>query len=110
MGEKYKGLEAFDEVERLLVLAAHPDDLECLCGGVISLLTARGVEVISVNVSEAKGTVKQPVDRIRIDSHGIEGDAHAGAWHRQVSLLADEDIHHVCDLVEVFHGRPGHAC
>ena len=45
----YRGLEAFDGVQRLLVIAAHPDDLESMCGGTIALLIARGVEVISVN-------------------------------------------------------------
>jgi LmbE family N-acetylglucosaminyl deacetylase len=44
-----KGLEAFDEVERLIVVAAHPDDLETICGGTVSLLTQRGVKVFSVN-------------------------------------------------------------
>jgi LmbE family N-acetylglucosaminyl deacetylase len=43
------GIEAFEEVERLIVVAAHPDDLECVCGGVIALLVDRGVEVHSVN-------------------------------------------------------------
>lgn len=43
------GLEAFEETERLIVVAAHPDDLECVCGGTIALLVARGVTVYSVN-------------------------------------------------------------
>jgi LmbE family N-acetylglucosaminyl deacetylase len=43
------GLEAFDEVKRLIVVAAHPDDLECVCGGTVALLVDRGVEVVSVN-------------------------------------------------------------
>lgn len=43
------GLEAFDEVKRLIVVAAHPDDLECICGATIALLVERGVEVFSVN-------------------------------------------------------------
>jgi MOSC domain-containing protein YiiM len=49
--------------------------------------------LISINTSARKGERKYPVDRavLRRD-HGIEGDAHAGDWHRQVSLLADEDI------------------
>lgn len=50
------------------------------------------VEVVSVNVSESKGTVKQPVGRIDVDSLGVVGDAHAGPWHRQVSLLAEESV------------------
>jgi molybdenum cofactor synthesis domain-containing protein len=49
-------------------------------------------EVASVNVSRTKGTPKQPVDRIELDDLGVVGDAHAGAWHRQVSLLSRESI------------------
>jgi len=48
--------------------------------------------VISVNVSKEKGTIKQPVPQISLDYNGISGDAHAGPWHRQVSLLGQEDI------------------
>lgn len=48
--------------------------------------------VISVNVSKEKGTIKLPVSQASLDHYGIVGDAHAGPWHRQVSLLAQEDI------------------
>jgi MOSC domain-containing protein YiiM len=50
-------------------------------------------QILSINVSRKTGTQKEPVDFavLRAD-HGIEGDAHARNWHRQVSLLADEDI------------------
>ena len=50
-------------------------------------------KVIAVCISEKKGTMKHPVEKIdvRID-HGIIGDAHAGNWHRQISLLADESV------------------
>lgn len=48
--------------------------------------------VLSVNVSEEKGEVKRPVAEIVIDRAGIVNDAHAGAWHRQISLLGQEDI------------------
>lgn len=49
--------------------------------------------VIAVCISEQKGTVKHPIDQAQlIKEHGILGDAHAGAWHRQVSLLADESV------------------
>ncbi len=49
-------------------------------------------EVVSVNISTEKGTVKRPVPEIRLDERGIIGDAHAGAWHRQVSLLSQDSI------------------
>ena len=50
-------------------------------------------KVIAVCVSEKKGTGKKTVSEIRlVAGHGIEGDAHAGDWHRQVSLLALEQI------------------
>ncbi|MHB9037778.1 MAG: molybdenum cofactor synthesis domain-containing protein [Armatimonadota bacterium] len=48
--------------------------------------------VVSVNISDAKGTVKRPAASVRVSDRGIEGDAHAGAWHRQVSLLSQESI------------------
>jgi MOSC domain-containing protein YiiM len=49
--------------------------------------------ITSINISPKKGTFKQPVEQaeLRID-HGIVGDAHAGNWHRQISLLAEESI------------------
>ena len=50
-------------------------------------------KVIAVCVSEKKGTQKTEVPSIRlIPEWGIENDAHAGKWHRQVSLLALEKI------------------
>lgn len=49
-------------------------------------------KVLSVNISEKKGTIKYPCELIKLNSKGVEKDAHAGDWHRQVSLLADESI------------------
>ena len=50
-------------------------------------------EVIAVCLSEKKGIQKHEVPEIRlVFGHGIDGDAHAGNWHRQVSLLADESV------------------
>ena len=47
----------------------------------------------SVNISNEKGVQKRPLKTARlIEDHGIEGDAHAGKWHRQVSFLALESI------------------
>ena len=49
--------------------------------------------VISVNISERKGELKHPVPEIHLKyRHGIVGDAHAGDWHRQISMLAEESI------------------
>ncbi len=50
------------------------------------------IKVLSVNISEWKGTIKIPVDKISLTNIGILGDAHAGKWHRQVSLLGKESI------------------
>jgi len=50
------------------------------------------IKVVSVNISEKKGVIKKPVEKINITDSGIEYDAHAGDWHRQVSLLAKESI------------------
>jgi LmbE family N-acetylglucosaminyl deacetylase len=44
-----RGIEAFTDVKRLIVVAAHPDDLETLCGGTLALLIPKGVKVFSVN-------------------------------------------------------------
>ena len=50
-------------------------------------------KVVSVNISERKGTLKTPVPQIELKlRHGIVGDAHAGDWHRQISLLAEESV------------------
>jgi len=49
--------------------------------------------VLSVNVSPGKGERKKPRSSVTlVPEHGIEGDGHAGPWHRQVSLLAQESI------------------
>jgi molybdenum cofactor synthesis domain-containing protein len=50
-------------------------------------------KVIAICISEKKGTLKTPVDSAVLkENWGIENDAHAGTWHRQVSLLALEKI------------------
>ena len=47
----------------------------------------------AVCISEAKGTAKHPVASAHLTAgHGIDGDAHAGPWHRQVSLLSYEKV------------------
>ena len=47
----------------------------------------------AVCVSEKRGVKKRAVEKVRlILNHGIEGDAHAGSWHRQVSLLSYDKV------------------
>ena len=49
--------------------------------------------VLSINISEKKGTPKTTItEGTLIENFGFAGDAHAGKWHRQVSLLAKESI------------------
>ena len=49
--------------------------------------------VVAVSVSDRKGVKKANVETVRLlEDHGLENDAHAGKWHRQVSLLAIESI------------------
>ncbi len=50
------------------------------------------IRIESVNISEKKGTKKIPVETISLDRYGIRNDAHAGLWHRQVSLLGIESM------------------
>jgi len=50
-------------------------------------------KVLAVCISENKGERKKPVDSVELrENHGIVGDGHAGDWHRQVSMLAQESI------------------
>ena len=57
----------------------------------------------AVCISEAKGTVKHPVAEVKlVADFGLEGDAHAGRWHRQVSLLSAEQV-------DAFNARGGEA-
>ncbi len=50
-------------------------------------------EVFAVSISRNKGEKKVPVQQVELrQGHGVAGDAHAGDWHRQVSLLALESI------------------
>ena len=50
-------------------------------------------KVAAVCISEQKGTMKHEVPEVFVKKeHGIIGDAHAGNWHRQVSLLGKESV------------------
>ncbi len=49
--------------------------------------------VVSINISDKKGVVKEPIkEGLFIEDFGLENDAHAGNWHRQVSLLGVESF------------------
>jgi len=49
--------------------------------------------VVAINISNKKGITKQSINEANfIENFGIEGDAHGGNWHRQVSLLGQESI------------------
>lgn len=51
------------------------------------------MEIVSIAISKKKGTPKTRIEKgILIQDYGLEGDAHAGPWHRQVSFLASESI------------------
>lgn len=57
----------------------------------------------AVCISKKRGTVKRPVEgALLIEGFGIEGDAHGGSWHRQVSLLSAEQA-------AAFNARGGNA-
>ncbi|WP_122640751.1 MOSC domain-containing protein [Romboutsia sp. Marseille-P6047] len=50
-------------------------------------------EILAICISEKKGTLKNEINEANfIEDFGIENDAHAGKWHRQVSLLGFEKI------------------
>lgn len=64
-------------------------------------------KILAVCISERKGEQKHPVDQIElIADHGIAGDAHAGKWHRQVSLLGKESVQKVQEKID-FPLKPG---
>jgi MOSC domain-containing protein YiiM len=55
-------------------------------------LTALG-RIVAVSISDRKGVKKINIDQgLLVENSGLEGDAHAGDWHRQISLLAQESI------------------
>lgn len=56
--------------------------------------------VEAVCLSHKKGIVKKEQQQVEMrENWGIEGDAHAGDWHRQVSLLAGESIDNVKEIL-----------
>ena len=53
-------------------------------------------KIIAISISETKGQKKHNIESANlIVDHGMEGDAHAGNWHRQISLLGIASIDHM---------------
>ena len=59
-------------------------------------------KVLAVCISGVRGVQKRPIEKaeLRVD-HGIVGDAHAGNWHRQVSLLGAESVSRMRERVDI---------
>jgi len=58
-------------------------------------------EIVSINISEVRGIQKHEVPEAFLKADwGIEGDAHAGHWHRQVSLLGEESVAHMQEKID----------
>jgi len=93
-GSKKAALECLDAVTGSL---QHGIDMLCGANGECA---SRG-RVLAVCVSEKKGEQKHEVDVVHLrPDHGIDGDAHAGNWHRQVSLLGAESVKKVQDKID----------
>ncbi len=59
-------------------------------------------KVLAVCISEVRGIQKHPVEEAELrENHGIVGDAHAGDWHRQVSLLGIDSVSRMQERVDL---------
>ncbi|MFC2111096.1 molybdenum cofactor synthesis domain-containing protein [Bacteroidota bacterium] len=56
------------------------------------------IKILSTNISTKKGTVKKPVEFVELNDRGVKNDAHAGKWHRQVSMLGAESFKRFSEL------------
>ncbi len=65
-------------------------------------------KVLAVCVSEVRGIQKHPVPEAELrKDHGIVGDAHAGTWHRQVSLLGIDSVEKLQEKLDAIRLKPG---
>ena len=65
-------------------------------------MTEKSAVIRAVCISEKKGEQKHPVESVRLlPQHGIDGDAHAGNWHRQVSLLGKESVDRLQEKISI---------
>ena len=68
-------------------------------GALLGEKPADGI-VVATSISTKKGTRKVPQESIRLEvGLGVAGDAHAGAWHRMVSLLPEESVDEMRELL-----------
>ena len=59
-------------------------------------------KVLAVCISDSRGIQKHPVEKAELRvGHGIAGDAHAGVWHRQISILGIDSVNRLRDRVSV---------
>lgn len=73
MVQELRSLEAFADTKRLIVVAAHPDDLETMCGGTIYQLVQRGVAIFSVNCTLGDiGTSDASYDRPTLAANRLQ--------------------------------------
>lgn len=78
MPQALRNLDAFADTQRLIVVAAHPDDLETMCGGTIYQLAERGVEIFSVNCTLGDiGTSDTSFNRPSLAAHRLQETAAA---------------------------------
>lgn len=65
-------------------------------------------KVLAVCVSDVRGIQKRPVEEAELrENHGIVGDAHAGTWHRQVSLLGVDSVDKLQEKLDTIRLKPG---
>jgi molybdenum cofactor synthesis domain-containing protein len=90
------GSEKAAKENLLAVIGPIKHGVEVLAGTSVDCATLHRPSVRAVCISEKKGEQKTPVSSVLLqEDHGIVGDAHAGNWHRQVSLLGYESIQKV---------------
>ena len=65
-------------------------------------MSNRTAVIKAVCISERKGQQKHAVEWVHLrPEHGIDGDAHAGNWHRQISLLGKESVEKLQEKISI---------
>ena len=65
-------------------------------------MNTQSAVIKAVCISERKGQQKHPIESVHLrPEHGIDGDAHAGNWHRQVSLLGQESVDRLQEKISI---------